>query len=132
MVLTLGDERILTIEDPLEAERIARAELESSPPLHPLIVSIDDAWNQHIDVGLAGEKGTIQVYTSSNEPPYWVTFNPGASPPEGQEVVVFYLHGRHHTEVPAEHLVPSRLIWPVLGDLLASGVRSKRVEWREV
>lgn len=131
MKLTLSDEREIEVHDPLEAAQIVRAELESPDHHHPLIVSIDGAWDLHIDVGLASERGTIQVYASSGDPPYWVTFDPELVGSACEDVETFMLHGRHHTELSAKYLVPSKMIWPVLRTLLLHGRRSQDVEWRE-
>jgi len=132
MILTLADEGTIAVEDPAEAARTVRAALESSADLQPVIVSIDGVWDMHIDIGLATDRGTIQVYASSSEPPYWVTFDPRPLGPLEAAKVTFLLHGRHHTELPAEYLIPSEKVWPALDSLLVEGTRSRDVEWREV
>ena len=131
MILTLPDDRTFHTDIPALAAEIARGALEAAESRHPLIVAIREAWSHEVLVGLQGNRGFIQVASSSGDPPYWATFNPEAAHSR-EEVVDFFLLGQHHTPIPVKHLVAESILWPALDAFLAAGVRSPRVNWRSV
>ena len=67
----------------------------------PIIVTVK-MHDSLVYLGLGLDISFVHVMSVSNEPPYWVTL--GDTYLDGG--VDFFLHGRHHTEIPRRNLIP--------------------------
>jgi hypothetical protein len=112
------------LED-LDRFRAAVSATQTSQP--PLIVSFE-AQNRAVYLGLSGDLGFVHVTPVPDQPPYIITV--GDSERDG--IVEFFLHGEHHTEIEARHLVPAEQAWSAVREFLESGKLASSLRWEEV
>ena len=114
--------------DDLEGLNRFRADVsvtQASQP--PLIVSFE-ARGRAVYLGLAEDLGFVHVTPIPDQPPYIITV--GDSGRDG--TVEFFLHGEHHTEIEARHLVPAEQAWSAVWEFLESGELLSSLRWEEV
>ena len=70
----------------------------------PTIVTLR-AHDHILSLGVGSPGSFVQVRHESGDPPHLVT----VGDPNADDVVAFYLHGVHHTEIPRRHLIGQRL-----------------------
>jgi hypothetical protein len=105
-----------------------RAALSTKPASHqPLIVTFE-ARGHAVYLGLADNLGFVHVTPVPDNPPYMIT----VGDPDRGGTIDFFLHGEHHTEIKARHLVPADAAWRAVREFLASGELSSSLRWEEV
>lgn len=104
-----------------------RADLRAAVPVRPSIVTFETATHR-VELGLDGDRGFVQGSLRDGRPPYRVTV--GCDAADG--VVVFFLHGEHHTEIPARHLVCIDAAWAAVTELLVAGTYATSIRWGDV
>lgn len=81
-----------------------------------------------VGIGLGFQVSFVHIEHKSGEPPYLITANDILS----DEVIAFYLHGNHHTEISKHNLVPTAVAKEIVREFCISGKPSPRVVWEEV
>ena len=87
-----------------------------------------EARGRAVYLGLAGELGFVHVTPVPDRPPYIITV--GDSERDG--IVEFFLHGEHHTEIEARHLISAEEAWGAVREFLESGKLLSSLRWEEV
>src|SRR5262249_10194873 len=99
----------------------------SAVPTHPAIVTLH-VHGLEVGIGVGFATSFVHVESESGEPPYHVTVGDTAA----DGAVAFYLHGRHHTEIPRRHLIAASQAQEAARHIFETGQRSSAVEWEEV
>jgi len=93
----------------------------------PIIATLE-AHESEALIGVGAEQSFVQLRSATGDGPYWITSAPTAV----SNVVAFWLHGDHHTEVPCRYLVAPSVARAALQEFLRSGARFAGVNWVEV
>ena len=104
-------------------ERIAAGSSVDQPTIVTLHVH-----DHRLLLGLGLPESFVQLERESGDPPYIAT----VGDPNADDVVAFYLHGVHHTEIPRRYLVEAATAREVVREFTARGTRSTAVVWEEI
>jgi len=79
-------------------------------------------------IGVGADLSFVQLQSANGDGPYWITSSSTTEP----DVVAFWLHGDHHTEVPRRYLLAPSGARAALREFLASGTKLPGIAWVEV
>ena len=118
--------RPIVLDDAEGLDRF-RTTLVAQASQPPLIVTFETE-GRAVYLGLANEVGFVHVTPIPDQPPYIITVGDTGR----DEIVEFFLHGEHHTEIEARHLVPVEQAWSAVRAFLESGELLTSLQWEEV
>jgi hypothetical protein len=93
---------------------------------HPNIVTLH-VYGYEISLGIGLPQSFVHVESESGDSPYLVTLGDRRN----DTVVPFYLHARHHTEIPERNLIPASQAREILLHFFETGQRLSTVQWEE-
>ena len=79
-------------------------------------------------LGLTQSRGVVHIVPNPDAPPYMIT----VGDPTEDGVIAFMLHGEHHTEIEAKHLVPVADAWAAVRMFIETGNLLPSIVWEEV
>jgi len=119
--------RPIALRDPEDFDRLRAATSHTDHLQRPFIITFE-VRNRVVYLGLAKDLGFVHVTSVSNAPPYVITVGERA---QGGNIE-FFLHGEHHTEIEARHLIPADHAWTAVRKFLESGQLLPSLKWEEV
>lgn len=115
----------IKLKDAADLEAL-RSRLSCRTDTRPIIVTLESP-ACCVDLGQAGDLGFVQGRSPDGDPPYRVSVGDASA----GGVVSFFLHGGHHTEIPARHLVSIGDAWAAASTLLDTGIYMPSITWDE-
>jgi hypothetical protein len=125
-IATTGRSEQIRLNDLVDLAELRRS-LDRRADTRPIIVTFESP-SCRVTLGLAGDLGFVQGHSAHGDPPYRVSVSIGS----GKGVVSFFLHGEHHTEIPARHLISISDAWAAAATLLDTGAYLPLIKWDEV
>ena len=116
-------------DDPEQALTRIHAVISKFNASQPIIFTVERGGSGIMYVGIGVTDRIFLSHTPADcNPPYNSSFKTD-TPSKGQ--IEYYLHGQHHTEIDAKHLISSDRAFLGIEEFLCTGNLSTKIEWIE-
>ena len=105
-------------------------EIRDSPNYSNPILTLVDPLGNTLTIGISKNLGFLNFIDSSGNPPYFSSVG-NRSLSETNEIMVFYIEGKHFTEVPKRNCIPIETLIEVTKEYIKTGNLSTVINWEK-